>query len=154
MSPLTIIALTALAVLFLLMLVLIGGSLIYVFLKAHKLIGQFEKDLKEQLSELRNQHEQSQSELKGAIAKINGEELNKAVSTFVTKMIEMGKFVTRAENAALAMGEMCKVIVSDSGMASRTSYGAEEYALAEPGEGRAFTQSESAKLDEAERGDM
>jgi hypothetical protein len=156
MSPLTIIALTSLAVLFLLLLVLIGGALIFVFLRAHKLLSQFQDDLAKLIVEMREQNSNYQREMLAAIAKINGDELNKAVSTFVSKMDVMAKFVNRAENAALAMGEMCKLIVSDSAVSSgsRTSYGPEEYAQSEPGEGKSQTQSVVAKLDELELGDM
>src|SRR5580698_9387260 len=101
MSPLTIIALTALAVLFLLLLVLIGGSLILVALKAHKFTEQFRNDLAELIVQLRTQGAENQRELVGAINKINGEELNRAVATFVNRIGEMAKFVDRSERAAL-----------------------------------------------------
>jgi hypothetical protein len=152
MSPLTIIALTSLAVLFLLLLVLIGGALIFVFLHAHTFAKQFQKDLSELIQKLREQGEANQRELVAAIAKINGEELNRAVATFVSKMGDMSKFVLRAENAALAMGEMAKLIVAED--AVRSNLGPEEYAPTEAGEGRYVSQSESARLDEAERSNM
>lgn len=163
MSPLVIVIITALVILFLLLLVLAAGILIWISLRGWRfltsfqktfegLVGKFEKEMGERLDKIGKQLEvqgadlnavleKHRSEIAIQIAKINGEELSKAVR-------QMGHFVNRAEMAALAMGDMAKAMLSEQEV-RRIPLGPEEYAQPDP-EGRFIGQSKVAALDTAD----
>lgn len=153
MSPVTIALVSALVVLFLLLLVLIGASLIYVALRAYKFVDAFRDDLAELIVQMKQQNETSQKELLDAVRKINGDELQKSVAILNDNVKHMGRFTNRAETAALAIGEMCKALMPED-ETKKNNLGPEEYAQADAETGSYVGQSKIAKMDEEAQKDM
>lgn len=153
MSPVTIIALTSVVIFFLFALLLLCGALLYLYIRSHKYIEGFKKDLSDVIVQLKEANASNHKELVESMKKINGDDLQKAVTLLVEKVGEMKKFVGRAEMAALAIGDMCKLIV-DTETPNRSNVGPEEYAKTEPGEGSYISQSKAAALDAEAAQDM
>jgi hypothetical protein len=153
MSPVVAALVSALAVFFLLLLVIIGGSLIYVALKFHRGVEAFKEELAELIVKMRETGEASQRELLEAVKKINGDELQRAVGQLNSNVTHMGKFVNRAEVAALAIGEMCQALMPED-ETRKNNLGPEEYAPVDAETGSYVGQSKVAALDEEEQKGM
>lgn len=153
MSPVTIALLSALTVLFLLLLVLSAGILVWLILRAHKFVNTFQLDLQNLIKELKATGEQGQKELLEAVRKINGDELQKSVAILNDNVKHMGRFTNRAETAALAMGEMCKALMPEDEV-KKNNIGPEQYAPTDAENGSYVSQSKIAALDAEEQKDM
>jgi len=153
MSPVTIALLSALVVLFLLLLVLIGGSLILISIKAYKYVNSFKSELDGLIKELREESKGAQKELVEAVRKINGDDLQRAVQHLNENVKHMGKFTNRAEEAALAIGAMCRALMPPDEV-KQNNLGPEEYAPPDAETGSFVGQSKVARLDEEAARDM
>jgi len=138
---------------FALTLVLVSIGLILLFFQARKLLTSYATQFEKSLLDLRNMVATSQLELTSRISEMSGEDLRKSAIQFETGIKTMLRCVNRMEMAALAMGDMAKMMVSESALPSNT-LPAEAYAEPDTDGGKYITQSDAAKRDASTLDDM
>lgn len=149
MGTVGIVVLGIIGGMFILLELLVGIALIYLFFYLKRILSEFRDSLHADLATIRTGLELQQSSIATALDKVNGEQLSQSAVLIVNAAKQNMTAAKRMETAALAIGEL--VLSAEVKQNSGLNLRPDEFADAEPGESF-VTQSRTAALDtEAER---
>ena len=137
LSTISVVAISAFSVLFLLLLVVAAASVVYANLRVHRLIENFTLLVRETSGKLDSNH----TRMETLVSNIRGDKIEKAIQEFLSIVPTFAKIATRNEQAVVLFSQLVKALTEEQGIsgsdierARASGLGPESYAPAAPGE--------------------